>query len=34
MSDLINRDQGELLRYLLNSETGIEIPKPFERDIY
>lgn len=34
MSDLINRNQGDLFRYLLNSETGIEIPKPFERDIY
>lgn len=34
MSDLINRNQGDLFRYLLNSETEIEIPKPFERDIY
>ena len=34
MSDLINRNQGDLFRYLLNSETGFEIPKPFERDIY
>lgn len=34
MSDLAKKDTSELIEYLLKSDTGIILPKPFERDIY
>lgn len=34
MSDLIKKDETGLVDYLLNKETGLVLPKPFERDIY
>ena len=34
MNDLINKDQGDLIQYLIGKEAGLTIPKPFERDIY
>lgn len=34
MNDLINKDQGDLIQYLIGKESGLTIPKPFERDIY
>ena len=34
MNDLINKDQGDLIQYLMGKESGLAIPKPFERDIY
>ena len=34
MNDLINKDQGELIKYLVGRDSAIDIPKPFERDIY
>ena len=34
MSDLIKKDETGLLDYLINKETGLDLPKPFERDIY
>lgn len=34
MSDLAKKDTSELIDYLLKSNPGITLPKPFERDIY
>lgn len=34
MNDLVNKDQGDLIQYLIGKESGLTIPKPFERDIY
>lgn len=34
MNDLVNKDQGNLIQYLIGKESGLTIPKPFERDIY
>ena len=34
MSDIAKKDSGDLIEYLLNSGTGIDLPKPFEHDIY
>lgn len=34
MNDLINKDQGDLIQYLIGKKSGLTIPKPFERDIY
>lgn len=34
MNDLVKKDQGNLIEYLINQETGLDLPKPFERDIY
>lgn len=34
MNDLIDKGQGALIQYLLGKESGIVIPKPFERDIF
>ena len=34
MSDLIKKDQGELLHYLFGQESGSRLPKPYERDIF
>lgn len=34
MSDLAKKDTSELIDYLLKSNTGITLSKPFERDIY
>lgn len=34
MSDLIKKDETGLLDYLINKETRLDLPKPFERDIY
>lgn len=34
MNELVKKDQNELIQYLLNRESGLDLPKPFERDIY
>ena len=34
MNELVKKDQNELIQYLLNKESGLDLPKPFERDIY
>lgn len=34
MNELVKKDQNELIQYLLNKEAGLDLPKPFERDIY
>lgn len=34
MNELANKDSGKLVEYLLKRETGLTLPKPFERDIY
>lgn len=34
MNDLVNKDQGNLIQYLIGKESGLTISKPFERDIY
>lgn len=34
MKDLVKKDQGELIQYLLGKESGLILPKPYERDIF
>lgn len=34
MSDIAKKDNGDLIEYLVKSGTAIDLPKPFERDIY
>lgn len=34
MSDLVKIDNGDLIEYLSKTGTGLDLPKPFERDIY
>ncbi len=34
MSDLVKIDNGDLIEYLIKTGTGLDLPKPFERDIY
>lgn len=34
MTDLRKTDQNSLFNYIINNETGIDIPRPFEQDIY
>lgn len=36
MNDLVKKDQGQggLISYLVGKESGLVLPKPFERDIY
>lgn len=34
MNNLEKKDQRGIIEYLLNKEVGIDLPKPFERDIY
>ena len=34
MSDLVKIDNGDLVEYLLKTGTGLDLPKPFEMDIY
>lgn len=34
MNDLVKKEQGNLIEYLINQEIGLDLPKPFERDIY
>lgn len=34
MSDLVKIDNGDLIEYLIKTGKGIDLPKPFERDIY
>lgn len=34
MSDLVKIDNGDLIEYLMKTGTGLDLPKPFERDIY
>lgn len=34
MSDLVKIDNGDLIEYLMKTGSGIDLPKPFERDIY
>ena len=34
MSDIAKKDSGNLIEYLVKSGTGLDLPKPFERDIY
>lgn len=34
MNELAQKDSGKLVEYLLKRETGLTLPKPFERDIY
>ena len=34
MNDLVKIDNGDLIEYLMKTGTGLDLPKPFERDIY
>lgn len=34
MSDLVKIDNGDLIEYLMKTGSGLNLPKPFERDIY
>lgn len=34
MTDLIKKDQNNLIDYLVNTGGEIDIPRPFEQDIY
>ena len=34
MSDLVKIDNGDLIEYLIKTGKEIDLPKPFERDIY
>lgn len=34
MSNLVKIDNGDLIEYLIKTGTGLDLPKPFERDIY
>ncbi len=34
MNDLAKKDQNELTQYLFGKEAGIDLPKPYERDIF
>ncbi|MDU5467931.1 MAG: HIRAN domain-containing protein [Peptoniphilus harei] len=34
MSDLVKIDNGDLIEYLIKTGKKIDLPKPFERDIY
>lgn len=34
MTDLIKKDQSELIQYLFSKEAGLVLPKPFEHDIF
>lgn len=34
MSDLVKIDNGDLIEYLMKTGSGLDLPKPFERDIY
>lgn len=34
MNDLVDNKQDELIHYLIGKESGLVVPKPFERDIY
>ena len=34
MSDLVKIDNGDLIEYLIKTGTGLDLLKPFERDIY
>ncbi|WP_071705183.1 HIRAN domain-containing protein [Murdochiella vaginalis] len=34
MTNLANKDHNELIQYLFNKESGLALPKPYERDIF
>lgn len=34
MNDLVKIDNGDLIEYLMKTGSGLDLPKPFERDIY
>lgn len=34
MSDLIKKDQNGLVDIIMNNEKGLDLPKPFEQEIY
>ena len=34
MNDLANKGQNELIQYLFSKESGLGLPKPYERDIF
>ena len=34
MNDLANKGQNELIQYLFSKESGLDLPKPYERDIF
>ena len=34
MADLVNNNQNSLINYLINNQTEIDLPRPFEQDIY
>ena len=34
MTNLANKDHNELIQYLFDKESGLALPKPYERDIF
>ncbi len=34
MNDLANKGQNELIQYLFSKESGLDLPKPYEQDIF
>lgn len=34
MSNLVKKDQGELIQYLFGNKSGLGLPQPYERDIF
>lgn len=34
MSDLVKINNGDLIEYLMKTGSGLDLPKPFERDVY
>ena len=34
MSGLVKKEKNDLIEYLIKTGTGLDLPKPFERDIY
>ena len=34
MSNLVKKENDDLIEYLVRAGTGLDLPKPFERDIY
>lgn len=34
MNELVKKEQENLIEYLINQKTGLDLPKPYERDIY
>lgn len=34
MNELVKKEQENLIEYLIKQKTGLDLPKPYERDIY